>query len=266
MTDLDLTSVLTELRRPFTPAAVNWKVQTSPKQRSNGWSKALVVGFMDARMCAERLNAVVGGNWSDSFGPRDGNSVVCRLTVLGATREDVGFADDVSSDMGMKGMYSDAFKRACVAFSIGAYLYAMPKMYLDASLLKQGPKSWYMTREAEQYLTQQYVRWLQLPATKRQFGEPRDHGDAEDAQGDVDAAPNPERDQKAAEVEAARGELQHVYQQAKPDDAVFSAVLDDAGVPTGASIEARVMAASAEQLRAAKDATGLLVGATAVES
>jgi hypothetical protein len=266
MTDLNLTTVLPELRRPFTAAAVNWKVQTSPKQRGNGWSKALAVGFMDARMCAERLNAVVGGNWSDSFGPRDGNSVVCRLTVLGATREDVGFAENVSSDMGMKGMYSDAFKRACVAFGLGAYLYAMPKMYLDASLLKQGPKSWYMTREAEQHLTQQYVRWLQLPATVKQFGTPRDHGDAEDSQGDVEAAPNPERDAKAAAVEAARADLQQVYVKAKPDDDVFGTVLDDAGVPAGDNIGARVMAATVEQLRAAKDATELLVGATPVAS
>lgn len=266
MTDLDLTTVLPELRRPFTAAAVNWKIQTNPKPRNGGFGKALIVGYMDSRLCAERLNAVVGGSWSDEYRQRDGLSVVCRLTVLDATREDVGWSKDCTTDMGIKAMYSDAFKRACVKYSIGAYLYAMPKMYLDAGKLKQAGSSWYLTRDAEAELARNYSHWLGRKDTKDRFGEPMDHGDADGAQGDVDAAPNPDRDAKVAAVEAARTELQQVYVKAKPDDDVFGTVLDDAGIPAADNIGARVMSATVDQLRAAKDATELLVGATPVAS
>lgn len=189
----DLRTAIPELRRPFTPAAIKFKVQTNPKQRGNGWGKALVVTYMDSRMAAERLNAIVPGDWHDEYEPmfrvsQEGAAgVVCRLSVCDQSRSDVGFEQNVASDMGLKGLYSDAFKRAAVKFGIGAYLYAMPKMYLEPgeNTLKQVGRNWYLQRGGEQHLRTQYERWLALPATVERFGQPLDHGDHEDAQGEA---------------------------------------------------------------------------------
>lgn len=255
MTVDSLAAALPELRRPFTVAAVNWKIQTNPKpQRSgNGMTKALIVGFMDARMCAERLNAVVGADWSDDFGARDGSSVTCRLTVFGATRVDVGFTNDHTSDMGMKAMYSDAFKRACVKFGIGAYLYAMPRMFVDASQLKQAGTNWYLTRDSENYLASQYTRWLDRRDTVAQFGAPRDHGDSDDAQGDVDTRQAPAE----AQVDHATPEqLKQLKQRSDarglaPGD--VAALADAVGVPAADALRDRFKAATRDQVAAMLD-------------
>ncbi len=207
----DLNSAIRELRRPFTPAAVQLKIQTNPKQRQDGsWGKALIVTFMDSRMCAERLNSVVPGDWSDEYEPMFATGggaagVVCRLTVCGQTRSDVGFEDQITTDMGLKGLYSDAFKRACVKFGIGAYLYALPKMYVDKTDLNQRGKSWYLSDQTERKLKQQYAQHIARAELLDRFGAPFDHGDVEDAQGEaVDVAPPSIVDEVAAEAAEAK--------------------------------------------------------------
>ncbi len=175
-----LSEVLTDLRRPFTAAAVRWKIQTNPKTPT---SSALIVAFIDSRLVAERLNTVVGGDWSDTYAPLAGTSVVCRLTVLGATREDVGWTADVSSDKGVKTVYSDAFKRAGVKFGIGSSLYALPQIWLRADQLKQRGTSWAISPEADRQLRDRYATWVARPEVEKRFGKPIDHGDTNEVMG-----------------------------------------------------------------------------------
>jgi hypothetical protein len=55
------------LRRPFTPAAVRFKVQaTWPKDKPTG---GLIVAYIDARLVTERLNLVVPHLWADAYRP-----------------------------------------------------------------------------------------------------------------------------------------------------------------------------------------------------
>lgn len=199
-----LADAIIELRRPFTPEAVKWKIQTNPKPRGDSWSSALIVAFMDSRLAAERLNTVCPGDWSDAHVPGlIPNSIVCELTVLGSTRSDAGWVDrnKLDSDMGLKGVYSDAFKRAAVKFGIGAFLYSLPKVYLPVTSLKQVGRgeriNWYLTDAANAELRQRYQRWLRDSKTIEHFGEPLDHGDVEDSQGDPDERP-PEVDVAAS--------------------------------------------------------------------
>jgi hypothetical protein len=251
----DLASAIPELRRPFTPAAIKFKVQTNPKERGNGWSKALVVTYMDSRMAAERLNAVVPGDWHDEYEPmfavgQGAAGVVCRLSVHGQSRSDVGFEQSVASDMGLKGLYSDAFKRAAVKFGIGAYLYALPKMYVEAgeNTLKQVGKNWYLQRGGEQYLRTQYERWLALPATVERFGGPLDHGDAEDAQGEaVDVAP------VKATVQHPHAPIAEAISEAsaaKAKGVKLGAILTNLGVDATGGVKAAVARMSVDQLDA----------------
>jgi len=182
---------LIHLRRPFTPGAVRWKVQvTGPKEaKEKTW--ATVVGYIDARLVAERLNAVLAGGWSEEEIPLEGkpNLMRYRLEVLGQTHTDVGEGQGHSEGMKAKAADSDALKRVAVRFGVGAYLYAMPpfNLYITPSgevkddkptlaRMKSG-KAGYLKKPHERWLREEYERWLESEG-KRIFGEPLDHGDA----------------------------------------------------------------------------------------
>lgn len=167
------------MRRPFTAAAVKFKVQaTWPKDNPTA---GLIVAYIDARLAVERLNLLVPNLWADAYRPVGGQQMWCDLTVDGITRSDVG-------EGAGKGLVSDALKRAAVKFGIGVSLYAIPKMVLktqdDTVKAKHGGKL-ELTPKGEQVLRGMYAHWLEQHGT-RAFGEPLDHGDIEDSQGDAE--------------------------------------------------------------------------------
>ena len=177
-----------QLRRPFTPQAVKFKVQaTWPKKEPTG---GLIVSYIDARLVAERLNLVVPHLWFDSYESVDKpNFLRCALTIDGITRTDVGQGDG-------KGLYSDALKRAAVKFGVGVSLYAVPKMILnvkDGHLAVKGTgerTSVVLTPSGEARVRELYTSWLSTSGIQA-FGQPLDHGDAADAVGDVEAEAPP---------------------------------------------------------------------------
>ncbi len=119
--------ILAELRKPFPANKISFKVQTKPSEKGN----SLVVAYIDARDVMERLDEVVGPDWSDRYekaGTVQG--LVCYLTVCGVTRADVG--DENNENEPVKSAYSDAFKRAAVKFGVGRFLYDLPKMWAKA--------------------------------------------------------------------------------------------------------------------------------------
>lgn len=188
------------LRRPFTPAAVKFKVQaTWPKDNPTG---GLIVGYIDARLVVERLNLVLPHLWHDEYEPLGGKHLICRLTVDGITRQDIGEGQG-------KGLYSDALKRAAVKFGVGVSLYAIPKMTLNASdgTLKQRQTrdglTLELTPKGESLLRTMYAAWLEKHGQKA-FGDPLDHGDVEDAAGDPDEAGHSEPVERAVTAEPTK--------------------------------------------------------------
>ena len=178
-----IAKALPELRRPYTPEAVRWKIQTNPKSATG---KALVVAYIDARHVASRLNLVVAGEWSDEPQEVTGG-VVCKLTVCGQTRCDVGWSSGTGSDIELKTRYSDAFKRAAVKFGVGEFLYALPQIRVPARELDSwgtGRTYYGLSDKALAGLRKSYESWLGKDG--RVFGAAYDHGDAADAQGDVE--------------------------------------------------------------------------------
>jgi hypothetical protein len=188
-----LSEALPHLRRPMTPEAVHFKPQ------SEFPGGALVVPYIDARLVYERLNLVVADGWSCTFEPlsealwpepeldRNGQArpvaryVVCRLTVCGVTREDVGEGADP------KAAYSDAIKRAAVPFGIGRFLYAMgsPTLYeggADNELRRSRGRNARLVvdRRTERWLRDHYAEWL-AERSGREFGEALGHGDDPEA-------------------------------------------------------------------------------------
>jgi hypothetical protein len=85
--------------------------------------------YITARTARRRLNDVLGpANWSCRIEPAD-RWVRCALTIVlpdgrQLTREALGgYPDMPTEEDRVKGGDSDAFKRACVLFGIGEYLY-----------------------------------------------------------------------------------------------------------------------------------------------
>ena len=205
----DLAAVLADLRRPF-KEAIKWKIQTNPKPEQN--KKAMIAVYIDARLVAARLNTVAP-DWSNSFNDGLHGSVICRLTVGGHTRCDVGWAEVADSDgqitaAGIKGLYSDAFKRAAVQFGVGAFLYSFPRQYAAADQLKQLGRGWYLTPALETKLRGSFAKWLKDTGIK-DFGEPFDHGSvASDATDDLPTgSPDSPAQRDAASANGPEGHL-----------------------------------------------------------
>ena len=119
------------LGAPFHPLDLKFKPQTV----TDRGPKAMLVGFVNARAIADRLDEVVGADgWEDSytlFG-RDERYVLCRLSVTigGRTvhKQGLGEAADIG---GLKAAESDALKRAATKFGIGRYLYYLPQRWVQ---------------------------------------------------------------------------------------------------------------------------------------
>lgn len=165
------------LRRPFTPDAVKWKVQTV----FGGASGCLIVAYIDARLVIERLNAVIPDKWGASFRPIDGSKLIwCDLEVDDVIRSDVG-----ESTKGMsKDLVSDALKRAAVHFGVGVSIYALPQVRWMAREVGDALRpqkvaqkdSLVLTDAGHKRLRAGYETWLEKVGVPK-FGEPLDHGD-----------------------------------------------------------------------------------------
>ena len=265
----EIDKVIHELRRPFTPEAVKWKVQANPKSMDKS---ALVVGFIDARLATERLNAVCPGMWSSQYHPlphagsveQRGEGVLCTITMrahapdgewLLLERSDVGVFPAGTPEIRVKGGYSDALKRAAVQWGVGVSIYAVPQQWMGRAeglnYFERNDKKIqaYMTPKAEAELRKRYAAWLQAHGITY-FGEPLSHGESEREQGDVeagdlqatgaapangveeegDAPPAPDRDPKVVE------------QLTKARQALAAAKVDPKAVKNHLTAEYRVSA------------------------
>jgi hypothetical protein len=178
---------LAHLRRPFTKEAIRFKIQNVFKDAAG----CQVVGYIDARLASERLNYVIGSRWHDDYEPLANGLMLCRLTVDGVTRQDVG------SGYQGKGLYSDALKRAAVKFGVGQPVYALPQVllwerqhgkgedkpgWIERYELK-GKPSLRLTEAGQAALRNGYEKWLAETGIHR-FGEPIEHGDLADSAGE----------------------------------------------------------------------------------
>lgn len=119
------------LSQPFDVHEVKFKPQSVKGNR------ALAIGYVDARVVQDRLDAVLGvENWQDDYQILGDGGVVCSLSLkLGAEwvkKVDVGSQSE-QPDGGdrLKAAFSDALKRAAVKFGIGRYLYRLPAQWCD---------------------------------------------------------------------------------------------------------------------------------------
>ena len=138
------------LRRPFTPEAVQFKIQTVFKDAKG----CIVVGYIDARLVIERLNMVLADQWEARYTPVPEKPTLmwCDIMLeeisgpMVVTRRDVGEGQGATDGMRMKAAVSDSLKRAAVHFGVGVSVYALPQLTLwreknASSLDLRGPEN-----------------------------------------------------------------------------------------------------------------------------
>ena len=125
-------SVYQKLKEPFPLDAHEWK----PGATTRDNDRCLALAYVEPRAYIERLNEL-GVTWSDDYETivlPDRVFIVCRLTVDGQTRTDVG-EEYLEIDRAGANVYTtaiaQAFKRACVKFGLGGYLYSIPQEWVD---------------------------------------------------------------------------------------------------------------------------------------
>jgi hypothetical protein len=130
---------LSELARPFSLSSVNWRVGLVTEDRSSGQA----LPYLDARVVMDRFDEVLGvAAWEDTYEEVIvGNRMVavrCTISVdvegRRVSKQDAAQLDTVvdkpteaqarKMELAVKGVYSDAFKRAAVKWGVGRYLYA----------------------------------------------------------------------------------------------------------------------------------------------
>lgn len=129
---------LSDLKKPFAPDRISWRVGSVMKDGSKG----MALAYIDARDVMGRLDEVCGPYWQCEYIPMPNGTCCCRVGVkvgeewIWRSNGAINLTDSDKTDqkeMTEKGSYSDAFKRASVLFGIGQYLYDLdsPWVMLD---------------------------------------------------------------------------------------------------------------------------------------
>lgn len=142
-----------ELAAPFPHGFVDWRVKIKPRNPQDGKGDAMCLAYLDARAVQHRFDEVCGiAGWQCKH--RDGGDgrLTCSIGVF-VNGEWVWKSDgagDRQASQGLseqdanKGDYSDAFKRAAVAWGVGRYLYNLGNTWLPA---KQRGQSWFIDHD-----------------------------------------------------------------------------------------------------------------------
>lgn len=131
-----------QLKQPF--PKIHWRIGATDKKKqereqNNKYAKAtkgIPLAYIDSRDVAKRLDEVIGiNNWQKRYPFQGCCEVGIRETVFDKDghhdswiwKSDGAGESDIE---GIKGQYSDAFKRAAAAWGVGRYLYYLkPEMF-----------------------------------------------------------------------------------------------------------------------------------------
>ena len=119
-----MTDIVSKLSAPFPVASISWRVGSTNSDKSKG----MALAYIDARDAQDRLNEVCGPfGWACRHEVSGDKRVTCHVGIRSPEGDWVWKSDGAGETdyEGEKGSYSDSFKRACVKWGIGRYLYEM---------------------------------------------------------------------------------------------------------------------------------------------
>jgi len=124
-----LAELTEKLAAPFPEEDISWKPQATTRDKT----RAMAVAYADLRAYEDALNSICPGEWETTaaFQTINGARLACivHLTIAGVTRAGDGEspADD---DNAATSSFAQSFKRACLRFRLGRYLYDLPKKWV----------------------------------------------------------------------------------------------------------------------------------------
>lgn len=124
-------ALLKQLKDPFDPKFIKWRVGATNADKSKG----IALAYIDSREVQKRLDDVVGvGGWQDRYIPvasKAEDGFICELDLWiddrWVTKSNTAGYTKVDP---VKGGGSDALKRAAAAWGIGRYLYYLPNVWV----------------------------------------------------------------------------------------------------------------------------------------
>jgi len=124
---MDLKEIERELKKPFRPDEIEFRISAKSKDKTKG----LAVAYIQNRAVQNRLDEVMGfSNWKNEFISTD-NGKICGLSLRindeWITKYDGASDTKIEST---KGGISDSMKRAAVQWGIGRYLYNLPSTWV----------------------------------------------------------------------------------------------------------------------------------------
>ena len=119
--------ILQKLSEPFPSDVIEFKPGATTRDKK----KALALAYVEVRHYIDRLNEVVGPDWTDQyqFINPSGELISCGLTIYGVTRWDIGEKNSKDVNTATSAL-AQSFKRACVKFGLGRHLYAIESVWV----------------------------------------------------------------------------------------------------------------------------------------
>jgi hypothetical protein len=134
---LTLDQIADELAAPFALEQIELKPGATAQATDERPAHALALAYVDLRAYQDRLDEVAGpANWSVEYRQLGTKSIICRLTICGVVHEDVGEPSRDGENPATEAL-AQSFKRACVAFGLGRYLYALPQLWVNYDPVKK---------------------------------------------------------------------------------------------------------------------------------
>lgn len=120
-------AMLKQLKNPFDPKFVKWRVGATNKDKTKG----IALAYIDSREVKKRFDEVMGlGLWQDRLIAIDGgfiSEIDLKIDGEWITRSNAAGNTKVEA---IKGGASDAFKRAASKWGVGHYLYYLPNVWV----------------------------------------------------------------------------------------------------------------------------------------
>jgi hypothetical protein len=149
-TNPDLEALFVQLAEPFDPSEIKWRVTHTTRDGSRG----AVVAFADPRAYTDRLNQLfTPTGWTRGYDVSALSAVsrmkkdkliqtgkvlvTCQLTISGLgchTGSGENWADEENA---LTAAEAQAFKRSCVCFGLGRYLYNFAEMWVRLNEYRQ---------------------------------------------------------------------------------------------------------------------------------
>jgi hypothetical protein len=148
--------IIERLSAPFPPDAISWRVGSTTQDKSKG----MALAYIDARDAQDRLNEVCGPfGWQCRHEVSQDKRVTCHVGVRSPETGEWVWKSDGAGETdyeGEKGSYSDSFKRACVKWGIGRYLYDCDSPWVA---IEQKGKTFVIPPQSAAILTKKLQAW-----------------------------------------------------------------------------------------------------------